>query len=125
MKKNKINLLALLFILVAFVGFMVRLPKVFGHYDKQLHFLFYFYASFIACYFYANNKKIKFLVIISCLLSFGFFIEYLQGYSNRFFKKRIHGSFDIQDIEYNVLGITLYSSIWICNYFLISVKKKK
>lgn len=122
---NKIKSLIILFILFTLIGFMIKLPKVFGHYDKQLHFLFYFYASFIVCYFFANNKKINFLVIISCLISFGFFIEYLQEYSNRFFKKRIHGSFDIDDIKYNVLGISLYSSIWICNYFLISVKKKK
>ena len=121
---NKIKSLILLFILFALIGFMIKLPKVFGHYDKQLHFLFYFYASFIVCYFYANNKKINFLVIIFCLISFGFFIEYFQEYSNRFFKKRIHGSFDIEDIKYNILGISLYSSIWICNYFLISVKKK-
>lgn len=121
---NKIKSLIILLILFALIGFMIKLPKVFGHYDKQLHFLFYFYASFIACYFYANNKKINFLVIISCLISFGFFIEYLQEYSNRFFKKRIHGSFDIQDIKYNVLGISLYSSIWICNYFFISIRKK-
>ncbi len=124
MLKKQITLLTAFFVIITIVGFMVKLPKVFGNYDKQLHFLFYFYASFIGCCFYANNKKINFLVIISCLLFFGFFIEYLQEYSNRFFKKRIHGSFDIQDIKYNFLGISLYSSIWICNYFLISVRKK-
>lgn len=124
MDMKKIKSLITIFILIAFVGFMVKLPKIFGNYDKQLHFLFYFYASFMVCYFYANYKIINFLIIISCLIFFGFFIEYSQEYSNRFFRKRIHGSFDIQDIKYNVMGISLYSSIWIGNYFLTSFRKK-
>jgi hypothetical protein len=124
MKRKYIKIISILFVLVSFVGFMVKLPKVFEHYDKALHFLFYFYASFIGCYFYANNK-INFIVVLSCLIFFGFFIEYLQGYSNRFFKKSIHGNFDIQDIKYNILGISLYSSIWIFNYFFQKAKLLK
>mgnify|MGYP003667583676 CR=1 len=32
-------------IALSIIGFMVRLPSVFSHYDKELHFLFYFLAA--------------------------------------------------------------------------------
>ena len=30
---------------IAIIGFMIKLPSAFGHYDKELHSLFYFGAA--------------------------------------------------------------------------------
>lgn len=111
-------ILGLLFIVV-FIGFMIKLPRVFREYDKELHFLFYFYACFFGNLFLAKGKTTKYVLISTGLIIFGFAIEYLQGASNHFFRKKIHGNFDIQDIKYNISGILLFSSI----FFSSKIKK--
>jgi len=106
------SIAGLLFIVV-FIGFMIKLPRVFREHDKELHFLFYFYACFLGNLFLAKNNTIKYVMIAIGLIVFGFGIEYLQGASNHFFKKKIHGDFDIQDIKHNVSGVLLYSSLFL------------
>lgn len=110
-----IILIILIFIAVT-LGFMIKLPSIFRKYDKELHFIFYFYASFFINLLYAKNRLNNYLMVIIFLSAFGFFIEHFQEYSNHFFNKKIHGRFDIQDIKYNLLGIFLFSTIWVFNY---------
>jgi hypothetical protein len=40
-------------------------------------------------------------------------IEYAQAYSNRFFRKRIHGRFDPEDLEWNLKGLIAFSVLWV------------
>lgn len=122
MKINKTTYWTILAVLIVIVLFMLKLPRVFRNYDKELHFLFYFYASFIISIFYVKKKLTNFFISIFSLLIFGIFIEYFQEYSNSFFKKRIHGRFDIEDIKYNILGLILFNSLWFMNYIIIKLK---
>jgi hypothetical protein len=84
---------------------MVKLPAVFHHYDKELHAAFYFMA---VIYFGLQFPK-KWLLVLFCLLIFGFGIELAQAFSNkisiRIIGKPIHGRFDIEDIRYNIKGL--------------------
>lgn len=109
-------------ILLVTIGFMLKLPKIFRGYDKELHFLFYFYASFFVSITFVKNNFLNFLKAILFLFLFGLFIEYFQEYSNSFFRKRIHGRFDIEDIKYNTLGLILFNSLWFMNYLIIKLK---
>lgn len=104
---HKIYLTSILFF-VSIVGFMFKLPTVFRHHDKELHFLFYFFA---AAFFNFLFRK-KHLIIFFGLLSFGIFIELFQSFSNRFYSKRIHGDFDSQDVYANLSGLILFSVVW-------------
>lgn len=123
MKKNQIFFCIVFILIVSEVGFMLKLPTVFRNYDKELHFLFYFYASYLVCFFFAKNKLTNFIFIIFSLIVFGILIEFFQEYSNSFFNMRIHGKFDVEDIKYNLLGLMLFSSLWCFNYVLIKIKK--
>ena len=104
---HKIYLTSILFF-VSIVGFMFKLPAVFRHHDKELHFLFYFFA---AAFFNFLFRK-KHLLIFFGLLGFGIFIELFQSFSNRFYSKRIHGDFDSQDVYANLSGLILFSVVW-------------
>lgn len=117
-KSMKINLNQRLFIIgvfftVAVIGFMIKLPSVFRHFDKELHASFYFLAAaFINILF--TTKKLKWHVLIFVLLaSFGVLIEFIQAYSNKFFNKRIHGRFDPEDLKWNLLGLIGFSVLWL------------
>jgi hypothetical protein len=94
------------FIILSIFGFMIKLPRVFHHYDKELHALFYFCTMFAFTLVYPK----KWLIIAVSLFSFGILIEYAQELSNSFSirltGKKIHGKFDIQDIKYNSIGIS-------------------
>ena len=48
MKINKTTYWTILAVLIVIILFMLKLPRVFRNYDKELHFLFYFYASFVS-----------------------------------------------------------------------------
>jgi len=85
----------------ALVGFMVKLPRIFHHYDKVLHALFYFA---VAIFLYFVYPKRWYLFTIG-LFFFGVMIEFLQELSNKIIGKTIHGKFDIQDIKYNTIGL--------------------
>ncbi len=95
-------------ILVAYAGFMIKLPFVFRHIDKELHAAFYFLAALVMCWLF-DVKKFKInLLIGASLFVFGVFVELSQHYSNYILHRRIHGRFDIVDIKYNLYGIVAF-----------------
>jgi hypothetical protein len=53
------------------------------------------------------------VVIFFSLLLFGMAIEYAQGYSNRFFRSPIHGRFDPEDVQWNLIGLVAFSVLWL------------
>jgi hypothetical protein len=116
-------IISIVFLALVTVGFMIKLPTIFRHFDKELHSSFYFFA---AAFLNVLYKK-RHLIIVVFLLIFGICIEFAQEYSNKFFHKRIHGRFDLQDIKANVKGIIAFSVIWSFIYFInyINNQKKK
>jgi len=84
---------------------MVKLPKVFHHFDKELHLLFYFGATTLVTILFPKRWGFSFLFIAI----FGIMIEFAQEFSNkisiRVIGKTIHGRFDIKDVKYNMIGI--------------------
>jgi len=116
-KLNKI-IIVLFLCLISFIGFMIKLPSVFSHHDKTLHFLFYFSAAFVLNFLWANpNEKLsnflKHIAIAFFLGFFGIFIEIAQELSNHLVTKRIHGNFDPEDIFFNLLGLIFFSGLWV------------
>lgn len=103
---------------IAIIGFMIKLPSVLRHYDKELHSLFYFGAALFLNILF--NKR--HLIIFIFLFLFGVAIEFSQEYSNHFFGKRIHGRFDREDVYSNFKGLILFSIIW---FFINYLFKKK
>lgn len=107
MKNFEKIILILFFALCSIIGFMVKLPRVFHHYDKFLHALFYFSATLIVALLYPK----RLLFSISGLILFGVIIEFAQEYSNkisyRIIGKAIHGRFDFEDVKFNIIGIFL------------------
>ncbi len=103
---------------------MVKLPAVFREYDKQLHAAFYFLAAAMLNVFFAKRNFLIHLLIAASLFCMGIVIEYAQQYSNRFFANRIHGRFDPEDVKWNVIGLVVFSVVWILvvgiQYFLKS-----
>ena len=97
------------FIALSSIGFMVRLPKVFSHYDKELHFMFYFFAAGILNMLFSEWKLSRHILIFLGLFIFGIGIELAQHYSNRFSHSRIHGHFDPEDVFFNFVGQLLFS----------------
>jgi hypothetical protein len=95
------------------IGFMVKLPSVFRHIDKELHALFYFAAAAFLNMLFAKKKIGRHLLIFGILYFFGVCIEYAQAYSNKFFHKRIHGRFDPEDVAANLNGLLAFSILWL------------
>jgi hypothetical protein len=116
--------LVLTFSIISIVGFMLKLPSAFSHYDKVLHASFYFFAAAFLNILFTKGKLIIHCLIFSILYVFGIAIEFAQEYSNRFFHKRIHGRFDPEDIRHNLKGLLTFSVIWIC-FTIISMVFKK
>ena len=87
------------------IGFMLKLPKVFHHFDKELHLLFYFCATTLVTLLFPKRWMISSI----CLALFGIIIEFAQEFSNkisiRIIGKAIHGRFDIEDVKYNLIGV--------------------
>lgn len=104
--------LALAFLGCSILGFMVKLPSVFRHHDKEMHALFYFLGAAFLNVLFANNKIHRHILIFSILFVFGVSIEYAQEYSNKFFAKRIHGRFDKADVQANLKGLIAFSVVW-------------
>jgi hypothetical protein len=108
MKNNqlKISLIAI-FVIVSIIGFMIKLPRAFHHYDKELHASFYFFGFLFLSYLFQN----RWALITLALAMSGVIIEYAQELSNkvtiRLIGRKIHGRFDIEDIRYNILGLAL------------------
>jgi hypothetical protein len=90
----KAKSVAFLFV-CSLIGFMVKLPRVFHHYDKVLHALFYFAAAFILNFIYPK----RWYLIAAGLFLFGVMIEFLQEFSNKIVGRIIHDKFDIQDYD--------------------------
>jgi len=99
--------------LFSIIGLMTKLPPIFRTIDKEMHFLFYFFGAAFLNLLFGNGKFFPHLIIFAFLLCFGFVIEHAQEYSNKFFSKRIHGNYDSEDIKYNLMGLVLFSSLWV------------
>ncbi len=105
---------------------MIKLPPIFRHIDKEMHLLFYFFAAAFLNILY-SKRRISIHILIFILLSlFGAAIEIAQSYSNQFFRVKIHGRFDIEDVEANLKGLILFSFFWFI-YFIFGffVQNKK
>jgi VanZ family protein len=112
----KAKSVAFLFV-CSLIGFMVKLPRVFHHYDKILHALFYFAAAFVLNFIYPK----RWYLIIAGLFIFGVMIEFLQELSNKIVGKTIHGKFDNQDVKYNTIGLIIGTFCFFTIQFLIKV----
>ncbi|NOT94496.1 hypothetical protein [Ferruginibacter sp.] len=121
--RTKILLVAACFALSIY-GFMIKLPSAFRHYDKELHSLFYFLAAAFLNILFTNKKITIHLLLFGILYLFGMAIEYVQEYSNKFFHKRIHGRYDIEDIQSNLKGLIAFSLLWIIYVMLWYAYKK-
>jgi VanZ family protein len=102
---NRRVIALVIFAAVSIVGFMVKLPRVFHHHDKELHAAFYFLGFLFLTYLFPR----RWILIAFLMGFFGIAIEYAQEFSNkvtlRLIGKRIHGRFDIEDVEFNLLGL--------------------
>jgi hypothetical protein len=109
---------------VAIIGFMVKLPSVFRHMDKELHAAFYFLAAALLNVLFAGTKLVRHVIIFVALYLFSMAIEYAQEYSNKLFHKRIHGRFDPEDLKWNLKGLIAFSVLWlICTIVWLAYKK--
>ena len=101
---HKVVLISFLTIF-SIIGFMVKLPKLFHHFDKELHLLFYLGATTLVTILYPKRWMISSI----CLALFGTILEFAQEFSNkisiRIIGKAIHGRFDIEDVKYNLIGV--------------------
>ncbi len=98
---------------IAIAGFMLKLPAVFRHYDKELHCLFYFLAAAFLNVLFAQRRLLPHIVIFVLLFAMGVCIEWAQEYSNYFFSRKIHGRFDKEDVLWNVKGLVVFSVVWV------------
>jgi hypothetical protein len=113
------------FCLVAsIVGFMVKLPSGFRHYDKELHAIFYFLAAGFLNVLFTNGKLTRHILIFFILFIFSISIEYAQEYSNHFLHARIHGRYDPEDVKYNLRGLIAYSVLWVTYILALTAYKK-
>ncbi len=110
---------------LAIVGFMIKLPSGFRSIDKELHAAFYFLAAALLNVLFAGTKLIKHTVVFGLLYLFGIAIEWSQQYSNKFFRNRIHGRFDPEDIQWNLKGLIAFSVVWVLYTVAIVVIKTK
>jgi hypothetical protein len=100
-------------IILSIVGFMIKLPSSFRHIDKELHALFYFSAAAFLNVLYTNRNIVIHFFIFVLLFLFGVMIEYAQEYSNTLFHIKIHGRFDLEDVQANLKGLILFSLSWL------------
>jgi len=117
-------LLILLCLSLAVIGFLVKLPSNFRQIDKELHSVFYFIAAAFINLLFVNKNFIRHIVISISLYLFGMAIEYAQEYSNKFFHKKIHGRYDIEDIQANLKGLVLFSIFWMLLIIILFVYQK-
>ena len=92
--------------------------------DKELHATFYFLAAALLNVLFAKRKFLRHAAIFISLYVFGMAIEFAQAYSNKFFRSRIHGRFDPEDIQWNLKGLIAFSVLWVfCILVLLFYKK--
>lgn len=116
--------LAFVCMAVAIYGFMIKLPSGFRHIDKELHSLFYFLAAAFFNLLFVQRKLWKHLLVFVMLYLFGAGIELAQEYSNRFFRSRIHGRYDPEDVAANLNGLLAFSALWCVIVLVLLVLKK-
>ena len=119
----KTGIVALLAI-VSLIGFMVKLPRVFSAYDKELHLCFYFCAALVLNYLLVKKNVFYHVLVAWVLFLGGVFIEAAQSLSNLFVEKRIHGNFDPEDIMFNIEGLLIYSFFWIIWRISLTIKNQ-
>ncbi|RYY65951.1 MAG: hypothetical protein EOO13_16475 [Chitinophagaceae bacterium] len=117
-------LLAFFFFIVVVIGFMLKLPSAFRHVDKEMHAAFYFLAAAFLNLLFVGTKLFRHVLIFVVLYLFGAGIEAVQEYSNRFFRKRIHGRFDPEDLEWNLKGLVAFSILWLLYTGFVFLYKK-
>jgi hypothetical protein len=117
-------LLLLVCFAVAVFGFMIKLPSGFRHIDKELHAAFYFLAAAFLNLLFAKTSLVRHAAIFIGLYLFGMGIEWGQAYSNRFFRKRIHGRFDPEDIQWNLKGLLAFSLLWLLCVGVLLIYRK-
>lgn len=98
---------------IAIVGFMLKLPSMFRGMDKEMHAAFYFVAAAFLNILFAKRNLLIHVLIFGFLYAFGYSIERAQEYSNKFFRSRIHGRFDPEDVAANLQGLLYFSFIWV------------
>ncbi|MBX9783184.1 MAG: hypothetical protein K2X48_07815 [Chitinophagaceae bacterium] len=118
-------LLAFVYITAAIAGFMLKLPSVFRHIDKELHSLFYFLAAAFFNLLFVKRNLLKHVLVFVLLFLFGAGIEKAQEYSNRFFRVRIHGRYDPEDVQANLNGLPAFSAVWLIVVLLLFLFQKK
>lgn len=109
----------------AIYGFMIKLPSGFRHIDKELHSLFYFLAAAFFNLLFVKRNLLKHVLAFILLYLFGAGIELAQEYSNRFFRKRIHGRYDPEDVQANLTGLLALSALWCVAVVLLLLFKKE
>jgi hypothetical protein len=117
-------LLVLAFLSGSIIGFMLKLPSRFRHYDKELHSGFYFLAALFLNVLFSKGKLLNHFLIAILLIMFGIGIELAQEYSNRFFIVKIHGRFDPEDIKANIFGLGVFTVFWLLLFFVKIFHKK-
>jgi hypothetical protein len=106
-------LLVFICLILSILGFMVKLPSGFRHFDKELHATYYFIAAGFLNILFTNGKFTRHILIFVVLYFFSISIEHAQEYSNKFFRVRIHGRYDPEDVKYNLRGLIVFSALWI------------
>jgi hypothetical protein len=104
--------LILTLLTLSFFGFIIKLPAVFRHHDRELHFLFYLLTAIFFYLIFGKNRMSNHIIIFLLLLIFGIGIEVMQELSNHLSPKKIHGNFDPKDVFYNLLGLIVASFFW-------------
>jgi hypothetical protein len=74
-------ILTFFFFLVTIVGFIIKLPHVFRHYDKELHSLLYFSGALFLNFLFVKRH----LIIFFSLFLFSVAIEFAQGIQKKYF----------------------------------------
>jgi len=117
-------MLVFLWLIASVVGFLVKLPSHFRHYDKELHATFYFLAAGFLNVLFTNGKLTRHLIIFLALYFFSISIEYAQEYSNKLLHVRIHGRYDPEDVKYNLRGLIAYSVLWVIYRLVLAINNK-
>lgn len=115
LKLNNWTKAALVFIclIVSIIGFMVKLPRSFRGHDKEMHAAFYFLAAAFLNILFSKGKLTWHILIFVVLYLFSISIEYAQEYSNKFFRVKIHGRYDPEDVKWNLKGLIAFSAVWV------------
>lgn len=79
--------------------------RVFSHFDKLVHMLFYAGLTFLLIW-NLNKNKNKFWFILSFVFCWGLFMEIIQGVSN------LGRTFDLLDVLSNSFGFLLGLLVW-------------